>query len=77
MLPFRRRLKKTPTWIVEIFYPICPAIAEAEADDSLDALKSVLRTSLAKHGLNEADTFQLVLGVLFEEDGWFRVRKSA
>lgn len=72
---FRRRLKKT-IWTVEIFYPLCPVITKAEADDSLDALKSVLRTSLQKHGFNEVDTFQLVLGVLFEEDGWFRVRRK-
>jgi len=79
-LPFFRpkesRLKKAPVWTVEIFYPICPAVAEVPAFDSLDALRETLQTSLRKHGLVEPNCFEIIWGVFFEEPGHFRVHRK-
>ena len=72
-----RRLKEKPLWRVEIFYPICPAIAEIRALDSLDALRTTLLDALKRHGLTEPNAFAIIWGVFFEEPGHFRVSRKS
>jgi hypothetical protein len=75
-LPFFRRKEKGPVWRVEIFYQICPTVAEVTAEDPLDALRVTLQKSLRRHGLVDANCFEIIWGVFFEEPGYFRVSRK-
>jgi hypothetical protein len=75
-LPFFRSKEKAPVWTVEIFYSICPAVAEVPAVDPLEALRTTLRTSLRRHGLVDRNCFEVVWGVFFEEPGHFKVSRK-
>jgi hypothetical protein len=75
-LPFFRRKEKGSVWRVEIFYNICPAVAEVVAEDPLDALRATLQKSLRRHGLVDGNYFEVVWSVFFEEPGYFRVSRK-
>lgn len=65
------------TWLVQIFYPICPVITEVKCADPLTALHTALRQSLRTHGFMDDNSFNLILEVFSRENEWFKISKKS